>query len=149
MFPGRLASQVAELEDKENEWAIASFVTHRGTGPDTIFEALWKSGDKTWVPYSAVQHLEAMKDYLDASGVSNIEHLPQGNADATETDVPLYLGGIHLKISRRRHTRRKYKKDPTPTQPTQHQVTSNPVLSHQKPNHSTAAGSGEKQVFNR
>ncbi|RPD78727.1 hypothetical protein L226DRAFT_433430, partial [Lentinus tigrinus ALCF2SS1-7] len=57
LFPGRLDSQIADLEDLDGEWAIDKIVSHRGNGEDALFEAVWKSGDRTWVPYSAVQHL--------------------------------------------------------------------------------------------
>lgn len=56
LFPGRLASQVAELDDTENEWAIDKLVSHKGSGTSTIFEALWRSGDRTWVPYDSIKH---------------------------------------------------------------------------------------------
>lgn len=61
LFRGRLDSQVLELDDKENEWAIDIFVSHRGSGTTALFEAVWKSGDRTWVPYTSVAHLEAVK----------------------------------------------------------------------------------------
>ncbi|KAI0370646.1 hypothetical protein BV20DRAFT_916713, partial [Pilatotrama ljubarskyi] len=32
LFPGRLDTQVLELEDKDNEWAISKFVVHNGSG---------------------------------------------------------------------------------------------------------------------
>lgn len=80
LFPGRLDSQVFDLEDKDNEWAIEKFVSHRGSGSDTVFEALWKSGDRTWVPYSLVARLEALKAYLEACGVEEIGDLPTGSS---------------------------------------------------------------------
>ena len=49
LFPGCLTSQVAELEDKDGEWVIDSIVAHKGSRHDTIFEAVWKLGDRTWV----------------------------------------------------------------------------------------------------
>ncbi|THG93004.1 hypothetical protein EW026_g8102 [Hermanssonia centrifuga] len=79
LFPGRLASQVAELDDQENEWAIHKFVSHRGSGPGALFEALWKSGDLSWVPFNAIKHLDAFTEYLNALGVSGIKDLPEGN----------------------------------------------------------------------
>ncbi|KZT71102.1 hypothetical protein DAEQUDRAFT_649193, partial [Daedalea quercina L-15889] len=47
LFPGRLDSQVADLEDQDDEWAIDRIKSHRGSGADAIFEAIWKSGDHT------------------------------------------------------------------------------------------------------
>ncbi|KAI0374719.1 hypothetical protein BV20DRAFT_920585, partial [Pilatotrama ljubarskyi] len=69
LFPGRLDTQVLDLEDKENEWAISKFISHNGTGKRALFEAEWTSGDRTWVPYSSVAHLEALQVYLEAQGV--------------------------------------------------------------------------------
>ncbi|EMD30761.1 hypothetical protein CERSUDRAFT_27594, partial [Gelatoporia subvermispora B] len=47
LFPGRLDSQIAELEDRDNEWAIDRILSHKGVGVDAIFEVIWKSGDRT------------------------------------------------------------------------------------------------------
>lgn len=47
LFPGRLDNQVAELEDQDGEWAIDRIASHRGTRDEAIFEAVWKSGDRT------------------------------------------------------------------------------------------------------
>ncbi|EIW62208.1 uncharacterized protein TRAVEDRAFT_89262, partial [Trametes versicolor FP-101664 SS1] len=69
LFPGRLDSQILELEDKDNEWAIERINSHRGTGEQAVFEAVWKSGDQTWVPFSAVSHLSTLQAYLEAAGV--------------------------------------------------------------------------------
>ncbi|KAI0324129.1 hypothetical protein GY45DRAFT_1215010, partial [Cubamyces sp. BRFM 1775] len=69
LFPGRLDTQVFDLEDKENEWAISKLITHHGSGVQALFEAKWKSGNRTWVPYLSVSHLEALKLYLEANGV--------------------------------------------------------------------------------
>ncbi|CAL1702709.1 unnamed protein product [Somion occarium] len=45
LFPGRLDSQVMELEDQEEEWSVDKIISHTGTGKDSTFEVLWKSGD--------------------------------------------------------------------------------------------------------
>ncbi|EPS99558.1 hypothetical protein FOMPIDRAFT_1087576, partial [Fomitopsis schrenkii] len=47
LFPGRQDSQVAELEDRDNEWAIERIVSHTGEGDSALFEAEWKTGDRT------------------------------------------------------------------------------------------------------
>ncbi|TFK79806.1 hypothetical protein K466DRAFT_466854, partial [Polyporus arcularius HHB13444] len=69
LFPGRLDSQVAELDDRDNEWAIDKIVSHRGTGEDALFEAIWKSGDRTWVPYDTVRNLGVLNAYFDVLGI--------------------------------------------------------------------------------
>ncbi|KAI0362870.1 hypothetical protein BV20DRAFT_912541, partial [Pilatotrama ljubarskyi] len=69
LFPGRLDTQVIDLEDGENEWAIEKILSHRGTGRSATFEALWRSGDRTWVPFESIAHLTALHLYLEAQGV--------------------------------------------------------------------------------
>ncbi|EPS95031.1 hypothetical protein FOMPIDRAFT_33827, partial [Fomitopsis schrenkii] len=68
LFPGRLDSQVAELEDRDNEWAIERIVSHTSEGDSALFEAEWKTGDHTWVPYTAICHLGATTEYLELLG---------------------------------------------------------------------------------
>jgi len=36
-----------------------------------FFEILWKSGDRTWEPYSVVRRLEALNNYFEALGVTS------------------------------------------------------------------------------
>lgn len=84
-------SQVLELEDKDNEWAIDKFAAHHGIGKDTLLEAAWKSGDHTWVPYASVAHLDALKAYLEAQGIETIGDLPQGTG--VLPDDPQIFGG--------------------------------------------------------
>ncbi|KAG2748592.1 hypothetical protein P692DRAFT_201654812, partial [Suillus brevipes Sb2] len=68
-FPGRLETQVAEFEDQvEREWAVDRVLSHKGTRGDADFEILWKSGDRTWLPYQQVKHLDALKDYFNIVG---------------------------------------------------------------------------------
>ncbi|KAL7280814.1 LOW QUALITY PROTEIN: hypothetical protein ACG7TL_005758 [Trametes sanguinea] len=70
LFPGRLDSQIFDLEDSENEWAIDRIIAHRGAGQAAVFEVLWKSGDRTWVQYGTIAHLVALQSYLEAQGLS-------------------------------------------------------------------------------
>ncbi|KAI9070205.1 hypothetical protein FKP32DRAFT_1536588, partial [Trametes sanguinea] len=69
LFPGRLDSQVLDLEDREGEWAIERLLSHCGRGQSLVFEALWKSGDCTWLPLNSVAHLSALGAYLETAGV--------------------------------------------------------------------------------
>ncbi|KAI0354113.1 hypothetical protein OH77DRAFT_1363493, partial [Trametes cingulata] len=69
LFPGRLDTQVFDLNDHENEWAIAEILTHRGAGETAVFEAKWTSGDTSWIPYSTAAPLAALQAYLEAQGV--------------------------------------------------------------------------------
>ncbi|OCH85252.1 hypothetical protein OBBRIDRAFT_693892, partial [Obba rivulosa] len=69
LFPGRMDSQVFDLGKNDDEWAIDKLVSHRGQGVDSVFEAVWRSGDRTWVPHSTIAHLDALEAYLDLLGV--------------------------------------------------------------------------------
>ncbi|PCH33279.1 hypothetical protein WOLCODRAFT_46209, partial [Wolfiporia cocos MD-104 SS10] len=68
LFPGRLASQISELEDQDSEWAINKLTSHIGSGLDSVSEAVWKSSDCTWVSYSTISHLDVICTYLDLVG---------------------------------------------------------------------------------
>ncbi|PCH33981.1 hypothetical protein WOLCODRAFT_48463, partial [Wolfiporia cocos MD-104 SS10] len=68
LFPGRLANQISELEDQDNEWAIDKLTSHVGSSSNAVFEAVWKSGDCTWVPYSTISHLDVIHTYLNLVG---------------------------------------------------------------------------------
>ncbi len=96
LFPGRLASQVAELEDQENEWAIDKFLSQKGSGPNVLFEAVWKSRDHTWVPYSTIKHLGAFTKYLHTLGVSSIKDLPEGTRRPPTDDPQIFLGNLEF-----------------------------------------------------
>ncbi|EMD40320.1 hypothetical protein CERSUDRAFT_36654, partial [Gelatoporia subvermispora B] len=76
LFPGRLDSQIADLEERDGEWAIDTIINHRGSGTNATFEARWKSGDITWVPYSTISGLDALRAYLELLGIENISALP-------------------------------------------------------------------------
>ena len=94
LFPGRLASQVAELDVQSDEWAIERFASHCGSGSQAVFEAVWKSGDHTWVPYESVSHLGAMAEYLSAMGVEKIADLPEGSGRPPSEDPQIFVGAM-------------------------------------------------------
>ncbi|KAI0360064.1 hypothetical protein OH77DRAFT_1360830, partial [Trametes cingulata] len=70
LFPGRLETQVAAFEDAdtEDEWAVDRIMAHHGKGEASIFEVLWRSGDRTWLPYHSIEHIRALADYFEAVG---------------------------------------------------------------------------------
>ncbi|EIW64854.1 uncharacterized protein TRAVEDRAFT_81497, partial [Trametes versicolor FP-101664 SS1] len=68
LFPGRMETQVAEFEDSEDEWIITRILSHHGAREQAIFEALWRSGDRTWVPYREVRSTRAVAEYLEVLG---------------------------------------------------------------------------------
>ncbi|TFY51530.1 hypothetical protein EVJ58_g10514 [Rhodofomes roseus] len=108
LFPGRLDSQVAELEEQDNEWAIDRVVSHKGKGRDATFEAVWKSGDRTWVPWATIGHLDAVQAYLELLGFENVDQLGEGSGDVPD-DPQLYVGGLEFSglenVGRRRYIR--------------------------------------------
>jgi hypothetical protein len=75
-FPGRQMNQIATLGNSE-EWAVSLINTHHGKGADALFELSWKTGDRAWLPYHEVSHLEALSQYLESQGVSRISELPR------------------------------------------------------------------------
>ncbi|KDQ25196.1 hypothetical protein PLEOSDRAFT_1025637, partial [Pleurotus ostreatus PC15] len=76
LFPGRLDTQVFEIDDSDPEWAVEEIVSHTGKGSKALFEIKWKSGDKTWMPFDKISHLQALQSYLDTQGIAGITDLP-------------------------------------------------------------------------
>ncbi|PIL25631.1 hypothetical protein GSI_11380 [Ganoderma sinense ZZ0214-1] len=95
LFPGRLDSQVFELADPENEWAVKSIIGHAGSGEKAVFEAEWKSGDRSWIPHATAEPLNVFKAYLEALGVDSIASLPEGTRQPPD-DPQLFSGCIDL-----------------------------------------------------
>ncbi|KAG0692312.1 hypothetical protein DFH29DRAFT_1008896 [Suillus ampliporus] len=52
-----------------------------------MFEVKWKAGDATWLPFDQVNHLGALRDYLDVLGVDDISDLTDGNEVSVSPDV--------------------------------------------------------------
>ncbi|KAF7348752.1 Retrovirus-related Pol polyprotein from transposon 17.6 [Mycena venus] len=78
-FPGRLECQLGiSLNDETNEWAVDRVLSHHGRRSKALFEILWKSGDKNWMPYPQAKRLEALNEYFEAIGISDIKELPYG-----------------------------------------------------------------------
>ena len=75
-FPGRRPFQIPGFGEKPEEWIVDSIVTHHGKGLDSEFQVLWKAGDKTWVQYREVAHLNALGRYCELMGVKDAAGLP-------------------------------------------------------------------------
>ena len=75
-FPGRQPFQIPEFREKPEEWIVDSIVIHHGKGLDSEFQVLWKIGDKTWVQYCKVVHLNALGWYCELMGVKDTAGLP-------------------------------------------------------------------------
>ncbi|KAJ3505227.1 hypothetical protein NLJ89_g7527 [Agrocybe chaxingu] len=96
LFPGRLDTQIFDDENLETEWTVERIVSHAGTGKNSVFEVLWKSGDKTWLPYDRLTHLDALRAYFDVMGVQNIEELSEGTGNPPDDDLQIFLGCLGL-----------------------------------------------------
>ncbi|KAG6875308.1 hypothetical protein C0993_009849 [Termitomyces sp. T159_Od127] len=95
-FPGRLYSQIlSETEaEHEQEWAADKIVSHAYSGNDAIFEVLWRSGDKTWLPYDQVRELDLISPYLETQNVDHIAELPLGQGRPPLDDPQIFLGSL-------------------------------------------------------
>jgi hypothetical protein len=94
LFPGRLFTQLNPGSETESEWAVDRIISHSGSRRDAVFEVLWKAGDVTWLPYSQIEHLNALKEYIDLQGADNIDLLPTGKGKPPQQDPQVYLGSI-------------------------------------------------------
>ncbi|QRW20521.1 Transposon Ty3-I Gag-Pol polyprotein [Rhizoctonia solani] len=74
-FPGRNYKQIASLEANDDEWAVEQIGGHCGKGNNAMFEIVWQLGDHTWESYRMVQHLEALRQYFEALGISCTKEL--------------------------------------------------------------------------
>ncbi|KAJ3765628.1 hypothetical protein FB446DRAFT_794872 [Lentinula raphanica] len=74
LFPGRSYEQVVEIDSEE--WQVDKILAHKGFKSDAMFLLLWKSGDKTWLPYLKVQHLQPLREYFETLSINDIAQLP-------------------------------------------------------------------------
>ncbi|KAJ8473319.1 hypothetical protein ONZ51_g7961 [Trametes cubensis] len=117
LFPGRLEHQVADFGERSDEWVIERVITHQGRGEDALFEVLWRSGDRTWVPYSDIRHVHAMGEYFEALGVENIGQLPPGSGQPPKDDPQIFLGNLRPVRAGRGRGQFKGKPHPCPVLP--------------------------------
>ncbi|KAJ3974131.1 hypothetical protein EV361DRAFT_759546, partial [Lentinula raphanica] len=66
LFPGQSYQQI--IGDDEGEWSIDRILTHNGNRSNSMFLVLWKSGDRTWLPYSKVEKLQPLREYFETLG---------------------------------------------------------------------------------
>lgn len=78
LFPGHEIGQTTSLSDPKPEWAVDKIIVHSGKAQHAIFNVHWKSGDHTWLPFHSIEHLHALRVYLDLLNVSTIRELPPG-----------------------------------------------------------------------
>lgn len=99
LFPGWMDTQLGEGPDAEDEWAVDLIRLHAGSGEESIFEIVWKTGDVTWMPKYQIQHLQAFKTYLETLGINDTSTLPPGNGTPPWEDPQIVLGGIFMSAS--------------------------------------------------
>nr|GAT58300.1 predicted protein [Mycena chlorophos] len=100
-FPGRLESQLGiTTENTTNEWAVNKITNHYGRRSEALFEVLWTSGDTTWMPYSQAVHLNALNEYFEVLGISDIRDLGYGSGSPPISDAQIFAGAIRLGFSR-------------------------------------------------
>jgi len=75
-FPGRQMPQMIGI-GKVEDWSIGSIGDHQGKGRDSLFEVVYKAGDRVWLPYHEVSKLEALNQYFEALGIVKIGDLPK------------------------------------------------------------------------
>ncbi|KAG2118472.1 hypothetical protein DEU56DRAFT_139727 [Suillus clintonianus] len=56
----------------------------------------WRAGDVTWLTYDQVSHLDALGEYLDLLGHTNISELTAGNGVPPQDDRRPYIGLVSL-----------------------------------------------------
>ena len=94
LFPGQTFAQLNSGTDSEPEWAVDKILSHSGSSQEAIFEVLWKAGDITWLPYLQIEHLNALKEYLDLQGVEDIDLLPAGKGKPPHQDPQIFSGSM-------------------------------------------------------
>jgi hypothetical protein len=97
LFPGRQETQLGNGPEVKEEWAVEEILSHHGTQGDTIFEIKWKTGNITWLPSHEVSHLQALKNYLDAQGVEQINQLPPGKGNPPLDESQIVINLIEFK----------------------------------------------------
>ncbi|KAJ3500546.1 hypothetical protein NLJ89_g9745 [Agrocybe chaxingu] len=91
LFPGRQVTQIVPGNDSEREWAVDRILSHSGSRNDSIFEVQWKAGDITWLPFTQIEHLNALKDYIDLLGIDSISKLPPGSGKPPQDDPQIFV----------------------------------------------------------
>jgi hypothetical protein len=61
-----------------------------------VFLVRWKSGDKTWLPYCQITHLNALSEYFELQGIDSIEYLWEGPGHPPKDDIQNYIGALHI-----------------------------------------------------
>ena len=87
-------TQLSIEEGSDGEWAVERIRSHAESKTDAVFEVQWTSGDVTWLPYYQITHLQALTDYFDLLGISQVSQLPKGHGMPPPDDPQIFLGSI-------------------------------------------------------
>ncbi|KAG6841115.1 hypothetical protein H0H87_011126, partial [Tephrocybe sp. NHM501043] len=88
---------ISEVEpEHDNEWAADKIISHSSSASNSIFEVLWRAGDRTWMPYDQVKELDLLQPYLEVQGVETIANLPVGKGTPPIDDPQTFLMLISL-----------------------------------------------------
>ncbi|KAG6904589.1 hypothetical protein DXG01_008827 [Tephrocybe rancida] len=77
--------------EEDREWAVDQILSHAGAKKQATFEVLWKSGDRTWLPYAHV-----LEEYLEAHGVDKITNLKIGSGTPPDDKPQTFSGSIMI-----------------------------------------------------
>jgi transposase InsO family protein len=94
LFPGRLVTQVTDFTENSKEWAVERIVSHKGAGTNAHFEVEWKSGDRTWMPYDQVAHLNALNAYFEVLGIDRVSELKRGSGNPPDDDPQVFFNAL-------------------------------------------------------
>lgn len=73
LFPGRLDTQVFDLEDLEGGWMAEKILSHKSVNGNLEFNILGGNGDTKWVKYDDCKDLLVVGQYLEAKGMDQPE----------------------------------------------------------------------------
>ncbi len=99
LFPGRAENQMGLTDEMSGEWAVEQIIGHSGSKMDSLFKVKWKSGDMTWLPYEKADHLDALGEYFNTLGISDVSQLRDSRAPAPEDDESDVLGLSEVQVS--------------------------------------------------
>ncbi|KAG6877062.1 hypothetical protein C0992_011009 [Termitomyces sp. T32_za158] len=89
-------SQILELDGGERKWVVDKILTHAESKKNAIFEVLWKTGDRSWLPYQQISNLQVLEDYLEAYEAESILGLGKGSGSAPKDDPQVFLGHTQI-----------------------------------------------------
>jgi hypothetical protein len=117
-FPGRQVEQLAAFGEADEDWEVSRIKSHSGSAEHALFELEWSNGDVTWEPLYRVQELEALTEYLEAMGISDVKKLKQGAGKPPRDDPETFIGFLRPTETEENRNIRRKKDNDEPTSPT-------------------------------